>query len=941
MLDLPPLMDRREAMKLMSAALALAAGGCAHPPLDQIVPYLEGQEGRDYGEPLYFATALTQGGYAQGILARSNMGRPTKIEGNPRHPASLGATTPIEQGRILELWDPGRSRAVLHDGEIASWDELMTMLTARLARLQTSGGAGLRLLTRSSSSPTLLALIDAVLARYSQARWHHHEPVNRDNVHEGARLAFGRPLEPVYHFDRAVTVLSLEADFLGCMPGKVRHARDYMQLRRPDDSRSPMSRLYAVECMPSLTGANADYRLALPSSRIGAVAAELAARLSRGGKASSAWLESAAADLDSHRGSSLILAGEGQPAQVHALAHDMNGRLGNIGKTVDFIQPPVEIRELAGASLAALAADMHAGRVDTLLILDGNPVYDAPADLEFARALERVPASIHHGLLVDETAQRCAWHVPAAHELETWGDARAFDGTLTIQQPLIAPLYGGKSAIELLGLLIGELGYVSHDVVRATWRQRFGDQQLEQRWREALRTGIVADSASAFEKVTAAENPTAPPAAHAERGAGGSDAAPGELEIVFRPDPFLWDGRYAQVAWLQELPRPLTQLTWDNAAMMCPRLAAQLGVQNEELVELELEGRVAEAPVWIVPGHADDAVTMMLGWGRTSAGTVGSLRGSSAYALRSSRAPWFARGVRITRTGRRRPLASVQGHHGMEGRDIVRGASLAAYRVNSGFAKKKADIEPPESLYPDVPYPGYAWGMSIDLTSCIGCGACTIACQAENNIPTVGKQQVLVGREMHWIRVDRYDEGPPSAPRTAFQPVPCMQCEHAPCEAVCPVEASVHDAEGINVQVYNRCIGTRFCENNCPYKVRRFNFFGYTPNTPILDAMRNPDVTVRTRGVMEKCNYCLQRVVRARIVADRENRTLHDGEVVTACQAVCPTQAIVFGDLNDPRSQVRIAKSSPRNYALLGDLDTRPRTTYLARIVNTAADEPV
>ncbi|HEY1888917.1 MAG TPA: 4Fe-4S dicluster domain-containing protein [Steroidobacteraceae bacterium] len=933
MLDLPPLMDRREFMKLMSAALALAAGGCAHPPLEQIIPYTDGQDATDSGEPLYFATALTENGYAQGVLVRSNSGRPTKVEGNPRHPASFGASSPIAQGRILELWDPERSRAVLHDGNITSWDELITMLTARLARLQQAGGAGLRLLTRSSSSPTVLALIDATLARYPQARWHHYEAINHDNVHEGTRLAFGRRLEPVYHFDRALAVLALEADFLGCAPGKVRHARDYIQLRRPDDAHAPMSRLYAIECMPSITGASADYRLALPSSRIGAIAAELAARLAHGGKTSSAWLEAAAADLELHRGRSLVLAGESQPAAVHALAHRMNGMLGNLGTTVDFIQPPAEVRELADASLTALSADMHAGHVDTLLILDGNPVYDAPADLDFAGALQRVPASIHFGLMVDETAARCAWHVPAAHELETWGDARAYDGTLTIQQPLIAPLYGGKSAIELLGLLTGQLGFTSHDVVRATWRQRFGDQQLDERWREALRTGLVADTASAFETVTLLEAP--PPVSLAP-----GELAADELEIVFRPDPYVWDGRYAQVAWLQELPRPLTQLTWDNAAMMSPRQAGRLSLENHELIELDLQGRTTQVPVWIVPGHADGAITLMLGWGRTAAGAVGSRRGASAYALRSSNAPWFARGLKVSRLGRRQALASVGDHHRMDGRDIIRGASLEAYRAQPDFARRQADIAPPETLYPDYAYPGHAWGMSIDLTSCIGCGACTIACQAENNIPTVGKQQVLMGREMHWIRVDRYDEGPPSAPRTTFQPVPCMQCEHAPCETVCPVEASVHDAEGINVQVYNRCVGTRFCENNCPYKVRRFNFFRYAPDTPSLDAMRNPDVTVRMRGVMEKCNYCLQRVVRARIVADRDNRTLHDGEVVTACQAACPTQAISFGDLNDPRSQVRIAKSSPRNYALLGDLDTRPRTTYLARIVNTAAEKP-
>jgi Fe-S-cluster-containing dehydrogenase component len=948
MLDLPPLIDRREFMKLMSAAMALAAGGCAHPPLDQMVPYVSGQDATDHGEPLYFASALTQGGHAQGVLVRSDRGRPTKIEGNPRHPASLGATSPIEQGRILELWDPERSHAVLRDGAIASWDELMAVLSLRLARLQPAGGAGLRLLTGFSSSPTEKSLLDAALARYPHARRHAYEPINYDNVYEGARLAFGRRLQPVYHFERALAVLSLEADFLGCMPGKVRHARDFARLRRPDDTSSPMSRLYAVECMPSLTGAAADYRLALPSSRIGALAAELAARLAHGGKASSEWLEAAAADLESHRGRSLVLAGEGQPAEVHALAHRMNAMLGNLQQTVDFIQPTVDAQELAADSLATLVTDMRAGRVDTLLIMGANPVYDAPADLDFAGALQRVPAAIHFGLLVDETAERCAWHVPAAHELEAWGDARAFDGTLAIQQPLIAPLYGGKSSIELLGLLTGQLGFTSHDVVRATWRQRFGNAGFEDRWRAALRSGVVADSAAAYEHVTLSESqPPAAAAAPAVPGdPGAAAAAPppwaeaAGIEIVFRPDPYLWDGRYAQVAWLQELPRPLTQLTWDNAAMMSPRLAGELGVRDEELVELQLQGRTVEAPVWIVPGHADGAITLTLGWGRTAAGTVGTGRGVNAYALRPSTAPWFARGLQVTRTEGRRSLASVHDHHRMRGRDIVRGASLQAYRLEPGFAKKDADLEPPPTLYPNFPYPGYAWGMSIDLTSCIGCGACTIACQAENNIPTVGKEQVLEGREMHWIRVDRYEEGPAAAPRTSFQPVPCMQCEHAPCETVCPVEASIHDAEGINVQVYNRCIGTRFCENNCPYKVRRFNFFRYALDNPSLDAMRNPDVTVHMRGVMEKCNYCLQRIVRARITADRENRNLRDGEVITACQAVCPTQAIAFGDLNDPRSQVRIAKSSPRNYALLGELDTRPRTTYLARIVNTVQEQP-
>jgi molybdopterin-containing oxidoreductase family iron-sulfur binding subunit len=507
----------------------------------------------------------------------------------------------------------------------------------------------------------------------------------------------------------------------------------------------------------------------------------------------------------------------------------------------------------------------------------------------------------------------------------------------------------------LIAALGGDLASTSHDIVRAAWAQRFG-AQIEERWRESLRTGVVADSAAAFEDVsrlaqaaaTAVSAPAsvATPAAAAATAAtpataatAATPAATNAVELVFRPDSTLWDGRYANNAWLQELPKALTQLTWDNAAMMSPVLASELGVATSDVIEISIHDRRLELPVWLVPGHATRAITIHLGSGRTHAGAVGSNRGFNAYALRTTSAAWFDRGLAMRKVGRRYPLATVQHHHRMMGRDIVRSAPLATYLKQPDFARAKADREPADSLYPRFRYDGYAWGMSIDLTTCIGCNACTIACQAENNIPTVGKEEVLNGREMHWIRVDRYEEGDANAPRTHFQPVPCMQCEQAPCEVVCPVEASVHDAEGINVQVYNRCVGTRFCSNNCPYKVRRFNFLSYAKDDPSLNAQRNPEVTVRMRGVMEKCNYCLQRVVRGRITADRENRRLRDGEVVTACQAVCPTQAIVFGDLNDAQSQVRAAKASPRDYALLGELNTRPRTTYLAKVVNPRSTE--
>jgi molybdopterin-containing oxidoreductase family iron-sulfur binding subunit len=929
MLDVPPLIDRRRFLQLMSASLALANSACARRPLEPIVPYANQPEGMLTEQPEFYATALTQGGYAHGVLVENNMGRPTKVEGNPAHPASLGATGPIEQGRILELWDPERSHALLRRGEITTWDSLTTMLVDRLSRLGT-GGESLRVLSRAVSSPTLLAQWQAVQSRYPGARLHQYEPVNRDNVHEGARRAFGRALEPVYHFDRARVVVSLEADFLGTLPGHVRYARDFMRTRRPEDAAQRMGRLYVTECMPSISGATADHRLPMRSGDIAEVARQLAAGIS--GKTigtSSPWLSAAAADLLAHRGESLVLAGDEQPPEVHALAHQMNRALGNLGRTVDFIVSPLGADERNGESLRDLVSDMNAGRVGMLVILGSNPVYDAPVDLEFAAALARVSDTIHWGLYVDETARSCEWHVPAAHELESWSDARAFDGTLTIQQPLIAPLYGGRSAHELVAALAGDLASTSHDIVRATWSRRFG-AQMDERWHESLRTGVVANTAAPFEDVSRFEHgPAASPASTADNA----------LELAFRPDSTLWDGRYATNAWLQELPKALTQLTWDNAAMLSPVLASQLGVANEDVIELSIRGRRLEVPVWIVPGHATRGITVHLGSGRTHAGVVGSNRGFNAYALRETSAPWFERGLVVRKVGRRYALATVQHHHRMMGRDIVRSAPLATYLKQPDFARAKADRKPADSLYPRFRYDGYAWGMSIDLSTCIGCNACTIACQAENNIPTVGKEEVLNGREMHWIRVDRYEEGEASAPRTHFQPVPCMQCEQAPCEVVCPVEASVHDAEGINVQVYNRCVGTRFCSNNCPYKVRRFNFLSYAKDDPSLNAQRNPEVTVRMRGVMEKCNYCLQRVVRGRITADRENRTLRDGEVVTACQAVCPTQAIVFGDLNNEKSQVRAAKASPRSYALLGELNTRPRTTYLAKVVNPRPTE--
>jgi molybdopterin-containing oxidoreductase family iron-sulfur binding subunit len=921
----------------MGASLALAGlgAGCTRQPLETIVPYVTMPEEVVPGRPLFFATAALHGGFARGVLVESHLGRPTKVEGNPDHPASLGSTDAFGQASVLDLYDPDRSQTVTNRGEIRSWSAFLAAVKAALAVQRTLKGAGLRILTGTVTSPTLAAQIEELLGEFPESKWHRDEPVSRANAREGARLAFGEVVEPLYRLDRADVVLSLDADFLASGPGALRYIRDFSGRRKPS-GQAGMNRLYVVESGPSLTGANADHRLPLRPSQIAtfarAVASGLGLAVTGGdefgpGSALAAWTGPLVADLLRHRGASLVVAGETQPPEVHALAHAMNDALGSTGQTVVHTAPPEAGTLDERGSLTELARDMEAGQVALLVILGANPVYDAPADLHFADLLDKVPLRIHLGLHRDETAERCHWSVPSTHPFEAWSDARAYDGTVTILQPLIAPLYGGKSPHEVLAAFTSRPDRSSHDIVKDYWRTRHAGPDFEAFWKRSVHDGVVADTASP-EKPVRAKLPdwalTAPPVAA---------AAPG-LEIAFRPDPTVHDGRYANNGWLQELPKPLTKLTWDNAALLSARTAARLGLANEDVVELRRESRSVEAPVWIVPGHADDCVSIHLGYGRTRAGRVGTGAGFNAYALRSSVAPWFGPGLEIVKTGQRRSLACTQDHWSMEGRDIIRTTSLEEYRKDprpGGHDMPRAA----DSLFPARKYEGHAWGMSIDLASCVGCNACVVACQAENNIPVVGKDQVARGREMQWIRVDRYYEGRADNPSVHHQPVPCMQCEDAPCEVVCPVAATQHSDEGLNEQVYNRCVGTRYCSNNCPYKVRRFNFLLYQDwETPAQKLLRNPDVSVRSRGVMEKCTYCVQRINQGRIDARNGNRQIRDGEIRTACQQVCPAEAIVFGDINDPESRVSKLKAEPRNYALLAELGTRPRTTYLAGVRN-------
>jgi molybdopterin-containing oxidoreductase family iron-sulfur binding subunit len=934
---------RREFLKLMGASLGLAGlTACTAQPSDMIVPYVKAPEDVIPGNPLYFATAIPLSGYAIGLLVESHMGRPTKVEGNPKHPASLGATDVFAQASILTMYDPDRSQSILKAGQIGSWTGLLAEVNLALDAQRTSQGAGIRILTESVTSPTLAWQLRAFLAKFPQAKWHQYEPAARDAVRAGARLAFGEVVNTVYRLDKAEVVVALDADFLASGPGSVRYARDFAAQRKLQSPDAAMGRLYAVESTPTPTGATADHRLALRPSQVEAFARALALALGVEGAGpadaasqaawvaavapQAAWVAAVAKDLKQHAGACVVIAGDQQSPSVHALAHAMNRVLGNVGRTMVHTDPVEASPVDQMASLRELTADMQAGQVVLLLILGGNPVYSAPADIPFADALKKVPLRIRLGLYEDETSALCHWHVPEAHYLESWSDGRAYDGTVTILQPLIAPLYGGKTAHELMSALLGTPDKSGYDSLREYWQGQLKSGGFEAQWRTALLDGVVAGTAL----------PARVPAMRLAVPAPGPGGAPGTLEVAFRPDPGVWDGRFANNGWLQELPKPLTKLTWDNAALISPATAQRLDLKSEDLVELELEGRRVTMPIWIQPGQPADSVTLHLGYGRTRAGRVGTGVGVNTYAIRTAAAPWLASGLLTRKTGERYPLVSTQDHSSMEGRPLIRAGTLAEYRKHPEFAREMGE-EPSreDSLYPAVAYTGYAWGMSIDLNACTGCNACVVACQAENNSPIVGKDQVSRGREMQWLRIDRYYGGGLDNPEVYHQPVMCQHCENAPCEAVCPVSATVHSSEGLNDMVYNRCVGTRYCSNNCPYKVRHFNFLRYQDfETPSLKLMRNPDVTVRSRGVMEKCTYCVQRINAAKIDAERQDREVRDGEILTACQQACPTQAIVFGNINDPQGRVSKLKSAPRNYSLLGDLNTHPRTTYLAKVTN-------
>jgi MoCo/4Fe-4S cofactor protein with predicted Tat translocation signal len=1027
--------SRRHFVKIMSASFLLAGmglTGCRRPE-EKLVPFSRLPENYVHGVPQAYATAMPGRSSAVPLVVRSNEGRPTKIEGNALHPDSGGGTDRFAQASILNLYDPDRSRRFLRSGKVIARDVALDVLRRTMLPFagvygdlgvggsdapgqqweRKRGGQGLAILLERSSSASRARLERLLRERYPEAGWYVHEPVDFEIHRQAASRAFGKPVFPYSQLDRARIIVSLDADFIGTEPDAQLHIRQFARGRRLRESTDAMNRLYAVEALFTLTGANADHRLRVPASQVPHVAAQLArAVLTAAGLAGAPsgellaaaekqgegmsttlvdpeWIQQCAADLVAHRGAALVLAGHRQPIEVHLLAHAMNVALDAVGNTL-------LLRETASGTygtLPELAQALQAGEVDTLIVLGANPVYSASADLDWLATQRRANMVIRLATHEDESSEHCDLHLPMAHYLESWGDARTADGTLVPIQPLIAPLFGGLTELEVLARVGGMDRTNPYDIVRDTFARIAGSD--EERWKQFLHDGFLANSAAApvpvqFEWNTAARL----------IGAAGQVPLPSidQLEVIFHRDTKVDDGRYTNNGWLQEMPDPITQMTWENVMLMSQATANALDLRIVDrnnhnlqvpLVTLEAGAYSITGPAWIQPGMADHVIGLALGYGRHKAGRVGTGTGFSAYALRTAAAPHLLSGVKLTATGRTHKLAVTQNHWSMEGRPIIREANLEEYQANPRFAKAMDMHEPPDSrpLYPNpMDVPGrdgltprerapHQWGMSVDLTACVGCATCVLACQSENNIPIVGKQQVSLQREMHWIRVDRYFTGTVAEPQMVTQPMLCVHCESAPCESVCPVNATVHDSEGLNLMVYNRCVGTRYCSNNCPFKVRRFNFFDYHRRplnrlykSPLVSATdgqwelprwfknpdrgsrpddewellklaTNPDVTVRMRGVMEKCTYCIQRIEQAKIARKVQagpsgDIEVPDGTFQTACQQACPAEAIVFGNIKDPNSAVSRAKAIDRTYEVMDYLALRARTTYLARVRN-------
>jgi molybdopterin-containing oxidoreductase family iron-sulfur binding subunit len=979
--ELVDAVSRRGFLKVMGASLAMAGlAGCTKQPDEPIYPYIRQPEDLVLGKPMYFATAHPFPTGALPILVKSDAFRPIKIEGNPDHPVVKGKSDPLTQGTLLDLYDPDRSHEVRFKGSTASFGEFQNQL---LAAAKAKAGEGLYFLSETITSPTLAAQWKGVEKAYPGAKLVQWDPINQDSSRVASKAAFGSYMDAQYKLEEADIIVSIDADFLGGIahPGFLPLAAAYAERHRYDaeEPNKTMNRLYVIESMPTVTGFKAEHRLALKPSEIAVFAAALAngGMVSLSNPAADEYLMCLAKDLKKNVGKVVVIPGEQASPAVHLAAYKLNAALGAIGKTVVYTETVNPLPSEQLADLKGLVADINAGKVQWLVILGGNPVYNAPVDLNFLAALNKVPVSAQLGKILDETAIETTWHINKAHYLESWSDARAYDGTLTILQPMIDPLYGGKSAHDILQSLLENPQASALDAVKANAKTYIkGD--FEACWKKALHDGWVAGTA--FEAKSATPSVGTIPTPTVPSGTG--------LEVSFKADPSLFDGRYANVGWLQELPKQVTSLSWDNALLLSLATMEKLGIAENDAIKLELNGHTVVAPVLGVPGHPDGAATLHLGFGRREAGRAGSAVGFDSYVLRTCDGLLMNSGLQVSKTGGiydlcvtkvhsiehrgkfaqhdlnkyeddKKGTYSLPGHEEQE-RGIIRYTTVDEARKTPDFAHEGSKETPvdkvgygvigetpgkDDSMFgwawpynhqdPSTQLAQNKWGMAIDLNSCIGCNACIVACYAENNIAVVGRDQVKIGRNMQWLRIDTYFEGDLSAPRAHFQPMACQHCENAGCEQVCPVGATVHTPEGINTMVYNRCVGTRYCSNNCPYKVRRFNFLLYSDyDTESLKFMRNPDVSVRSRGVMEKCSYCIQRIEAVKIEADKENRAILDGEIVTACQQSCPTDAITFGNLNDPKSKVSKKKAQERDYPVLADLNFRPRTTYTAGVIN-------
>jgi MoCo/4Fe-4S cofactor protein with predicted Tat translocation signal len=974
--------SRRGFLKVMGASLALAGlAGCTKQPDEPIFPYIKQPEDLVLGKPMYFATAYPFPTGAIPVLVKSDSFRPIKVDGNPEHPMSKGKSDAFTQATLLDLYDPDRSQHVLHRGEVSSWGEFQQAFAT--AAKKTSGGQGIYFLSETITSPTLAAQWKQVQAAYPQAKLVQWEPVNQDSSRAASKAAFGSYTDAQYKLEEADVILSLDADFLGGIahPGFLPLASGYAERHRYEEGKT-MNRLYVVETMPTVTGFKAEHRLALKPSEIATFAIALANGSAPQGATAEQqkFFAALSADLKNSGGKCVVIPGEQASPVVHAAAYALNSSLGAVGKTVIYTETVNPMPSEQVDDLKSLVADMKAGKVQWLVMLGVNPIYSAPWDLGFRDAFANVPVTAQLASHVDETGAISNWHINKSHYLESWSDARAYDGTISVIQPMIDPMYGGKSAHDVLQALLADPQQSAYDVVVANAKTYIkGD--FATGWRKALHDGWVEGTAFTAKAGGGGKNAV---------GSFPAPAAPSGLEVSFRPDPSIYDGRFANVGWLQELSKQVTSLSWDNAAIMSINTLADLKLDESDPVKISLNGREVVAPAMMIPGHPDGVITVHLGFGRgVEAGRVGQGVGFDAYQIRTTDGLLSVSGATakkvpgtydlcITKVHNiehrgsfaqhdlEKPLSDKDGVYSLAGheaeeRSIIRYATLDEVKKNPNFAHEggasgtlidKVGYSPQgekvphdNSFFPDnwnyeKQDPSTlkiqnAWGMAIDLNSCIGCNACIVSCYAENNIPVVGREQVKVGRNMQWLRIDTYFEGDLHAPKAHFQPMACQHCENAGCEQVCPVGATVHTPEGLNTMVYNRCVGTRYCSNNCPYKVRRFNFLLYSDyDTESLKFMRNPDVSVRSRGVMEKCSYCVQRIEAAKITADKENREIRDGEIVTACQQACPTSAITFGNINDKASKVAKAKAEERDYQVLADLNFRPRTTYTAGVIN-------